>query len=176
MSAAATGTDGRLLVERRFFTFAESADGMALDSGARLGPITLAYETLGAHNADRSNANLVLHAITGDAPVAGVHTNGAGRGFFRSPAVKHGAWCSGVIQSCHSSSTNNKLTTCRFHRNEVRDLLPGLVKKQPHRGVSPCQCAARMRRPRPPKLTPPQRLQQIPAPTAGRLLLYSCRW
>ncbi len=33
----ATGTDGRLLVERRFFTFAESADGMALDSGARLG-------------------------------------------------------------------------------------------------------------------------------------------
>jgi homoserine O-acetyltransferase len=60
-----------LLVERKFFTFAESPHEMVLDCGARLGPITLAYETLGELNADRTNAILILHAFSGDSHVAG---------------------------------------------------------------------------------------------------------
>ena len=40
----------KLLVEKKFFTFAEPPDEMVLDSGATLGPITLAYETLGTLN------------------------------------------------------------------------------------------------------------------------------
>jgi homoserine O-acetyltransferase/O-succinyltransferase len=63
-----------LLVEKKFFTFAEPPDEMVLDSGAALGPITLAYETLGALNNDKSNAVLILHACSGDSHVAGYYT------------------------------------------------------------------------------------------------------
>jgi homoserine O-acetyltransferase len=46
---------------------------MALESGRTLGPITLAYETYGKLNRDRSNAVLVTHALSGDAHAAGWH-------------------------------------------------------------------------------------------------------
>lgn len=46
---------------------------MILDSGVELGPVVLAYETLGQFNAERSNAVLICHALTGDAHVAGFH-------------------------------------------------------------------------------------------------------
>ena len=61
------------VVERQYFTFAEPPHEMVLDSGAKLGPITLAYETLGELNAKHTNAVLVLHAFSGDAHVAGYH-------------------------------------------------------------------------------------------------------
>lgn len=46
---------------------------LRLKSGVELGPITLAYETYGALNARRDNAILVMHALSGDAHVAGRH-------------------------------------------------------------------------------------------------------
>jgi homoserine O-acetyltransferase len=46
---------------------------LALDSGGSLGPIDVAYTTLGTLNADRSNAILICHALTGDQYVAGTH-------------------------------------------------------------------------------------------------------
>jgi homoserine O-acetyltransferase len=60
-----------LLVERKTFTFAPPPHEMVLDCGAHLGPITLAYETLGELNAERTNAILILHAFSGDSHVAG---------------------------------------------------------------------------------------------------------
>jgi len=39
---------------------------MKLDSGATLGPFTIAYQTYGALNRERSNAVLLCHALTGD--------------------------------------------------------------------------------------------------------------
>ncbi|HUW61104.1 MAG TPA: homoserine O-acetyltransferase [Candidatus Bathyarchaeia archaeon] len=62
------------VVETKVHTFAESPNEMALDCGRRLGPITLAYETYGTLNADQSNAVLILHALSGDAHVAGYHS------------------------------------------------------------------------------------------------------
>jgi homoserine O-acetyltransferase len=44
---------------------------MELECGRSLGPLTLAYETYGRLNRERSNAVLVLHALTGDAHAAG---------------------------------------------------------------------------------------------------------
>ncbi|MBI1330744.1 MAG: homoserine O-acetyltransferase [Alphaproteobacteria bacterium] len=46
---------------------------LTLDSGRQLSPFTLAYMTYGALNADRSNAVLVCHALTGDQFVASAH-------------------------------------------------------------------------------------------------------
>jgi homoserine O-acetyltransferase len=46
---------------------------MRLDCGASLGPFTVAYRTYGTLNADRSNAVLVCHALTGDQFVAETH-------------------------------------------------------------------------------------------------------
>lgn len=61
------------LVETEYFTFASPPDELILDSGEKLGPITLAYETYGKLNAKRTNAILVLHALSGDAHAAGFH-------------------------------------------------------------------------------------------------------
>lgn len=49
----------------------ETRDGFTLDSGAKLGPITVAYETYGQLNESRTNAVLVCHALSGDAHAAG---------------------------------------------------------------------------------------------------------
>ncbi len=44
---------------------------LRLESGRILGPITLAYETYGELNSEKSNAILVTHAWTGSAHLAG---------------------------------------------------------------------------------------------------------
>ncbi len=46
---------------------------LELDCGVSLGPFTLAYQTYGTLNKDRSNAVLLCHALTGDQFVAGSH-------------------------------------------------------------------------------------------------------
>ncbi len=46
---------------------------LRLDSGATLAPLEIAYKTYGRLNADRTNAVLVCHALTGDQHAASVH-------------------------------------------------------------------------------------------------------
>ena len=46
---------------------------LVLDCGVALGPFTVAYQTYGALNGDRSNTVLVCHALTGDQFVAESH-------------------------------------------------------------------------------------------------------
>ncbi len=53
--------------------YAELDVELQLESGRLLGPLTLAYETYGTLNADRSNVILAAHAWTGDAHAAGYH-------------------------------------------------------------------------------------------------------
>ncbi len=107
----APGTIG--LVETQYFTFAEPPNELELESGEKLGPITLAYETYGQPNADRSNAILILHALSGDAHVAGYHTPydrkpgwwhetvGPGRMF---DTDRYWIICSNVIGGCKGST------------------------------------------------------------------------
>jgi len=48
-------------------------DPLPLDCGTDFGPYTIAYQTYGMLNSDRSNAVLVCHALTGDQYVADPH-------------------------------------------------------------------------------------------------------
>ena len=86
---------------------------MPLDSGETLGPITLAYETYGALNQDRSNAILILHALSGDAHAAGYHaSNGASPGWWDDcigpgkafDTNKYFVMCSNIIGGCQGST------------------------------------------------------------------------
>jgi len=61
------------IVETQYFTFCEPPNELVLKSGVKLGPITLAYETYGKLNADKTNAIMIYHALTGDAHAAGYH-------------------------------------------------------------------------------------------------------
>jgi len=87
---------------------------MALESGEMLSPVTLAYETYGELNAKKSNAVLVLHALSGDAHAAGANgwwgsIIGPGKGLDTN---KYFVICSNVIGGCRGStgpsSTNPK--------------------------------------------------------------------
>ncbi|MEM8628397.1 MAG: homoserine O-acetyltransferase, partial [Pseudomonadota bacterium] len=50
-----------------------SKTGLDLESGERLAEFDLSYNTYGTLNADKSNAVLVCHALTGDQHVANTH-------------------------------------------------------------------------------------------------------
>ena len=63
------------IVEKKLFTFAQPPDEMVLENGAKLGPVTLAYETYGTLNSDKSNVVLILHALSGDSHAAGYYKN-----------------------------------------------------------------------------------------------------
>ncbi|MBP2675592.1 MAG: homoserine O-acetyltransferase [Deltaproteobacteria bacterium] len=103
-------------VEPKSFTFAEPPHEMQLDFGGKLGPVTIAYETYGRLNRDRSNAVLVLHAFSGSAHAAGYHEGqapgkdkpgwwdfliGPGRAL---DTEKYFVLCSNVIGSCYGST------------------------------------------------------------------------
>jgi homoserine O-acetyltransferase/O-succinyltransferase len=60
------------IVETRYTQF----DGLYLESGGFLGPLTIAYETYGSLSPERDNAVLILHALSGDAHAAGVNSKG----------------------------------------------------------------------------------------------------
>jgi homoserine O-acetyltransferase len=70
------------IVETKTFTFAEPPNELVLESGQKLGSVTLAYETYGTLNKKKDNAVLVLHALSGDAHAAGFHEGEAKPGWW----------------------------------------------------------------------------------------------
>ena len=106
--------------ETKHFTFGETPNELTLESGEKLGPITLAYETYGELNSEKSNAVLVLHGLTGDAHAAGLHKSEPTLGWWDSmigpskglDTDKYFIICSNVLGGCKGStgpsSTNPK--------------------------------------------------------------------
>jgi len=87
--------------ETKYFAFAQPPDELALESGEKLGPITLAYETYGELNKQKSNAILVLHALSGDEHAAGIR---------KSDAVV--GWWDNLIGPCKGIDTNKYFVVC----------------------------------------------------------------
>jgi len=100
------------VVETKSFTFAAPPHEMPLESGERLGPITLAYETYGKLDGGRSNAILLLHALSGDAHAAGFHEGEKNPGWWDSivgpgkafDTDKYFVISSNVIGGCRGST------------------------------------------------------------------------
>jgi len=59
------------IVKTQYFSF---EDKITLESGVEFSPITVAYETYGELNEEKSNAILILHALSGDAHAAGYYS------------------------------------------------------------------------------------------------------
>ncbi len=92
-------------------------DSLLLDSGETLQPVTIAYETYGRLNEERTNAILILHALSGDAHAAGYHGGedkpgwwetmiGPGKGF---DTDRYLVVCSNVIGGCKGSTGPNSI-------------------------------------------------------------------
>ena len=99
-------------VQTKYFHFALPPNEFILASGEKLGPITVAYETYGKLNNLRSNAVLILHALTGDAHAAGFHKGdekpgwwddmiGPGKAF---DTDKYFVICSNVLGGCKGTT------------------------------------------------------------------------
>jgi homoserine O-acetyltransferase len=137
---------------RRFFTFATDHRGFALDSGATLSDVVVAYETWGRLDADASNAVLLCHAWTGDSHAAGP----AGRGH-REP----GWWdemvgpgkpidtnrffvvCANVLGGCQGSTgpssqhpADGRPYGSRFPVVTIRDMVRAQARLTEHLGIS----------------------------------------
>ncbi|GAB6272707.1 MAG: homoserine O-acetyltransferase [Smithella sp.] len=100
------------VVETQDYTFAEPGREHQFKSGETLGSVTLAYETYGTLNRDKTNAILVLHALSGDAHAAGVHAGqndsgwwddmiGPGKAF---DTDRYFVVCSNVVGGCKGST------------------------------------------------------------------------
>ena len=105
------------IVETHYYTFAEGPHPFETEGGKTLSPVTLAYETYGALNSDKSNAVLILHALTGDAHAAGFHEGDKDPGWWDNMIGPGKAFdtdryfiiCSNVIGGCRGSTGPSSL-------------------------------------------------------------------
>ncbi|HAJ37671.1 MAG TPA: homoserine O-acetyltransferase [Chloroflexi bacterium] len=144
-------------VYTQFFTFAEE-EPFPLESGETLQPVTLAYETYGALNADRSNAILICHALSGGAHAAGEldgdptrlgwweETIGPGKAF---DTDRFFVICSNVIGSCYGSTgpasinpATGKPYGLNFPVVTIGDMVRAQVKLIDHLGIERLLCVA----------------------------------
>jgi homoserine O-acetyltransferase/O-succinyltransferase len=145
------------VVERHSFTFATD-EPMRLESGASLGPVTIAYETYGRLNADRSNAILIVHALSGSAHAAGYHSVddakpgwwdeciGPGKAFDTN---QYFVICSNVLGSCYGSTGPSSIDPATgkpyglsFPVVTIGDMVKAQVKLIDHLGIDQLLCVA----------------------------------
>jgi homoserine O-acetyltransferase len=150
-----TNTIGAVSVQ--YFTFAED-EPFCLESGELLSPVTLAYETYGVLNADRSNAILICHALSGSAHAAGYLDGDPGKlGWWEDTIGPGKAFdtdrffviCSNVVGSCYGSTgpasidpTTGKPYGLHFPVVTVGDMVRAQVRLIDHLGIGKLLCVA----------------------------------
>ena len=98
--------------ETKHFTFGSPPEELVLESGEKLGPITIAYETYGTLNQQKSNAILVLHGLSADAHAAGLSKGDAALGWWDDligpgkgiDTNKYFVICTNVLAGCRGST------------------------------------------------------------------------
>jgi len=102
-------------VEKQYHTFAAPPEVLILESGAELGPVTIAYETYGTLTENKDNVILIAHAFSGDSHVAGYYQDpgqeenpgwwefmvGPGKGI---DTDKYFVICANILGSCMGST------------------------------------------------------------------------
>lgn len=145
------------IVETQTFTFADDDHPFRLDSGTALSPVVLAYETYGQLNAQRSNAILICHALSGSAHAAGYHVGDDDPGWWDACIGPGKAFdtnrffviCSNVLGSCYGSSgpvtldpATGKPYGLRFPVVTVQDMVRAQVKLIDYLGIDQLFCVA----------------------------------
>lgn len=139
------------VIETRSYTFAHPPDAFALESGEKLSPVTLAYETYGELDAEASNAILILHALSGDAHAAGIHADDGRRGWWDNmigpgkafDTDKYFVICSNVLGGCKGSTGPSSLNPATnqpygldFPMITVGDMVNAQRELADHLGIS----------------------------------------
>jgi homoserine O-acetyltransferase len=135
---------------RRFFTFATDRS-FALESGAMLDHVTVAYETWGELVSDASNAVLLCHAWTGDSHAAGRAERGHPAPGWWDGMVGPGLpidtdrWfvvCANVLGGCQGSTgpasphpRDGLPYGSRFPVVTIRDMVRAQARLMPHLGI-----------------------------------------
>jgi len=136
--------------ERKFFTFAEHFP-FAVESGAVLREVTIAYETWGTLDADRSNAVLICHAWTGDSHASGRAGPGHAAPGWWSDVVGPGKYidtdkwfvvCSNVLGGCQGTTgpasphpDDGRPYGSRFPVITIRDMVRAQKQLTQHLGI-----------------------------------------
>ncbi len=135
----------------------DAADALHLDSGGRLTPLTLAYQTYGVLNAQKSNAVLICHALTGDQHVANANPITGKAGWWENMAGPgrpiytniYFVICSNVIGGCMGSTgpaSSNPATGKSFGLDlpvlTIRDMVRAQARLIDYLGIERLFCVA----------------------------------
>ena len=153
----ATGAwyDGAAFGTRKFLEFPKDRP-VALDSGKTLQQVTIAYETWGELNSDKSNAILLCHAWTGDSHAAGSAQDGQPTpgwwdGLVGSGCAidtdKYFVVCTNSLGGCQGSTgpaslhqSDGKPYGSRFPVITVRDMVRAQVRVSDMLGIDVWHC------------------------------------
>src|SRR6185369_12276420 len=128
---------------------------LALDCGIDLKPFQIAYQTYGELNANRSNAILVCHALTGDQHVANLHPVTGKPGWWETmvgpgkpiDTNRYFVLCANVLGGCMGStgpSSTNPATGSSFGLDfpviTVRDMVRAQARLLDHLGIPELLC------------------------------------
>ena len=142
-----------MVVETKSVAF----DSIALDSGATLSPVEIAYETYGALDAGKSNAILITHAFTGDAHAAGISHESGKPGWWDNMVGPGKAFdtdryfivCSNVLGGCQGSTgpgsinpATGKPYAMSFPVITIRDMVRLQRMLIGHLGIAQLLCVA----------------------------------
>lgn len=134
-------------------------DGQALvtDGGGRIAPLAIGYETYGELNADRSNAILLCHALTGDQYAAGVNPVTGKPGWWDAmvgpgkpfDTDRYFLICSNVVGGCMGATGPSSINPATgraygldFPVVTIRDMVRAQAMLIDHLGIDTLFCVA----------------------------------
>jgi homoserine O-acetyltransferase len=130
---------------------------LSLDSGGRISPLSLAWKTFGRLNAEKSNAVLLCHALTGDQYATGTHPITGKPGWWSTmvgPGLpidtnRFHVICSNVIGGCMGSSGPHEIDPAtgaphglQFPVITIRDMVRAQAMLLDHLGIPTLACVA----------------------------------